>query len=164
MQMERLQRKSLKWIQSNIHFTDKEYNDCLRSVNLLPITYQFVFLDLVILNRILTENFYLRRSNFGKKRNGHPKTRSNEKIFLYSNECNRQRCDLIFSTELQTSTIRCHWRLIFATITHIQVLPNSKEKSKNIYLIKLRRFFYKSYPYGWTVFEGNQIQAPLGIY
>ena len=38
-QRERLQRKSLKWIQSNSHFTDKEYNDCLRSVNLLPITY-----------------------------------------------------------------------------------------------------------------------------
>ena len=47
-QMERLQRKSLKWMQSNSHFTDKEYNDCLRSVNLLPITYQFVFLDLVV--------------------------------------------------------------------------------------------------------------------
>ena len=30
-QMERLQ--SLKWIISNSHFTDKEYNDCLRSVN-----------------------------------------------------------------------------------------------------------------------------------
>ena len=42
---------------------------------------------------------------------------------------------LIFSTELQTSTVRCHWRVIFPTITHIQVLPNSKEKSKNIYLI-----------------------------
>ena len=54
-QMERLQRKSLKWIQSNSHFTDKEYNDCVRSVNLLPITYQIVFfLDLVVLNRILT--------------------------------------------------------------------------------------------------------------
>ena len=30
-QMERLQRKSLKWIESNSHFTDNEYNDCLRS-------------------------------------------------------------------------------------------------------------------------------------
>ena len=65
-QMERLQRKSLKWIQSNSHFTDKEYKDCLRSVNLLPITYQFVFLDLLVLNRVLTKNFHLRQSNFGK--------------------------------------------------------------------------------------------------
>ena len=42
-QMERLQRKSLKWIQSKSNFIDKEYNDCLRSVNLLPITYPLVF-------------------------------------------------------------------------------------------------------------------------
>ena len=42
-QMERFQRKGLKLIPSNSHFTDKEYKDCLRSVNLLPITYQFVF-------------------------------------------------------------------------------------------------------------------------
>ena len=84
--MERLQRKSLKWIQSNSHFTDKEYNDCLRSVNLLPITYQFV------LNRTLTRKLPLEAEQFWQKRNGHPKTRSNEKKFLYSNECNRQRC------------------------------------------------------------------------
>ena len=58
-QMERLQRKSLKWIQSNSHSTDKEYNDSLRSVNLLKITYQFVFLDLVVLNRILTKKLPL---------------------------------------------------------------------------------------------------------
>ena len=42
-QMEKLQRKNLKWMQSNSHFIDKEYNDCLRSVNLLPITNQFFF-------------------------------------------------------------------------------------------------------------------------
>ena len=57
-QMERLQRKSLKRIQSNSHFTD-EYNDCLRSVNLLPITYQLAFLDLLVLNRILTRKLPL---------------------------------------------------------------------------------------------------------
>ena len=51
-QMERLQRKFLKWIQSNSHFTDKEYSNCLRLVNLLPITYQLVLLDLVVLNKI----------------------------------------------------------------------------------------------------------------
>ena len=27
-----------------------------------------------------------------------------------------------------------------------------------------KNFIYKSYPYGWKVFEGNQIQAPLGNY
>ena len=134
-QMQRLQRKSLKWVQSNSHFTEKDYNDCLRSVNLLPITYQFVFLDLVVLNRILTRKLPLEAEQFWQIRNGHPKTRSNEKIFLYSNECNRQLCRSNFSTELQTSTIRCHWRVIFPTITHIQVLQSSKEKSKNIYLI-----------------------------
>ena len=91
-QMERLQRKSLKWIQSNSHFTDKEYNDCLRSVNLLPITYQIVFLDLVVLNRILTRKLPLEAEQFWQIRNGHPKTRSNEKIFVYSNESNCQRC------------------------------------------------------------------------
>ena len=37
-QMKRHQRKSLKWMQSNNHFTDKKYNEFLRSVNLLPIT------------------------------------------------------------------------------------------------------------------------------
>ena len=42
-QMERFQRNILKWIQSNSLFTDKDYNDCLRSVNILPITHQFVF-------------------------------------------------------------------------------------------------------------------------
>ena len=34
------------------------------------------------------------------------------------------------------------------------------------YVIDLakKNFNYKSYPYGWTAFEGNQIQAPLGTY
>ena len=34
------------------------------------------------------------------------------------------------------------------------------------YLFDLAKenFNYKSYPYGWTVFEWNQTQAPLGIY
>ena len=83
-QMKRLQRKSLKWIQSNSHFTDKEHNDCLRSVNLPPITYQFVFLDLLVLYRILTRKLPLEAEQFWQIRNGHPKTRSNEKKFLYS--------------------------------------------------------------------------------
>ena len=76
-QMERLQRKSLKWIQSNSHFTDKEYNDCLRSVNLLPITYQLVFLDL------LAKKLPLETEQFWQIINGHPKTRTNQKIFWY---------------------------------------------------------------------------------
>ena len=68
--MERLQRKRLKWIQSNSPFTDKEYNDCLRSVNLLPITYQFVFLDLLVLNRTLTRKLPLEAEQFRQIRNG----------------------------------------------------------------------------------------------
>ena len=65
---------------------------CLRSVNLLPITYQFVFLDLLVLNRILTRKLPIEAEQFWQISYGHPETRSNEKIFLYSNECNRQRC------------------------------------------------------------------------
>ena len=43
--------------------------------------------------------------------------------------------------------------------------PKFKGEVKE-YLFDLakRNFNYKSYPYGWTVFEGNQIQAPLGSY
>ena len=134
-QMERLQRKSLKWIQSNSHFTEKEYNDCLRSVNLLPITYQFVFLDLLVLNKTVTKNFHLRRSNFGKQGMDIRKHDQTRKKFYTQTNVIASVADLIFSTELQTSAIRCYWRVIFPTITHIQVLSNSKEKSKNIYLI-----------------------------
>ena len=73
--------------------------------------------------------------------------------------------DLIFSTELQTSTIRCCWRVIFPTVTPIQVLPNSKREVKEyIFDLAKKNFNYKSYPYGWTVFEGNQIQAWLWTY
>ena len=90
-QMERLQRKSLKSRQSKSHYTDKEYNDCLRSVNLLPITYQLVFFDLCF-KQILSRKLTLQAEQFWQIRNGHPKTRSNDKIFLYSKECNRQRC------------------------------------------------------------------------
>ena len=43
--------------------------------------------------------------------------------------------------------------------------PKFKREVKE-YLFDLakKNFNYKSYPYGWTVFEGNQIQAPLGTY
>ena len=95
-QMEMLQRNNLKCIQSNSHFTDKEFNDCLRSVCLLPSTHHFVFLDLLVLNKILTRKLPLEAEQFWQKRNGHPKTRSNENIFLYSNEWNRQRCQSNF--------------------------------------------------------------------
>ena len=104
-QMERLQRKSLKWMQSNGHFTDKEYNDSLRSVNLLPITYQFVFLDLVVLNKILTRKLPLEEEQFWQIRNGHPKTRSNDKYIYTQTNVIASIADLIFSTELHTSTI-----------------------------------------------------------
>ena len=81
-QMEKLQRKILKLIQSNSHFTDTEYNDCLRLVNLLPITYQFVFLDLLVLNSYLTRILSLEAQQFWQTSNGHSKTRSNKRIFL----------------------------------------------------------------------------------
>ena len=51
-QMDSFQRKSFLWIQLRSHFTNKEYNDCLQSVNLLLITYQLLFMDLVVLNEI----------------------------------------------------------------------------------------------------------------
>ena len=43
--------------------------------------------------------------------------------------------------------------------------PKFKREVKE-YLFDLakKNFNYKSYPYGWTVFEGNKIQAPLGTY
>ena len=72
--------------------------------------------------------------------------------------------DQIFSNELQTSTIRCHWHVIFPTITHIQVLTFKKEVKEYLFDLAKKNFNYKLYPYGWTVFEGNQIQAPLGTY
>ena len=44
-------------------------------------------------------------------------------------------------------------------------LPKFKREVKE-YLFDLakKNFNYKSYPYVWTVFEGNQIQGPLGTY
>ena len=63
-QMEKIQRKSLKWIQSNSHFTDKEYNDCLGLVNLLPVKYQLVILDLLVLNKILTRKLPIQAEQF----------------------------------------------------------------------------------------------------
>ena len=163
--MERLQRKSLKWIQSISHFTDKEYNDCLRSVNLLPITYQFVFLDLVVLNKILTRKLPLEAEQFWQIRNGHPKTRSNENIFLYSNECNRQRCRSIFFYRVANFNNSMSLARDFLNYNPYSSPPKFKREVKE-YLFDLakKNFNYKSYPYGWTVFEGNQIQAPLGTY
>ena len=163
--MERLQRKSLKWIQSNSHYSDKEYNDCLRSVNLLPITYQLVFLDLVVLNRILTRKLPLEAEQFWQIRNGHPKTRSNEKIFLYSNECNRQRCRSNFFQRVTNFNNSMSLARDFPNYNPYSS-PHKFKKEVKEYLFDLakKNFNYKLYPYGWTVFEGNQIQAPLGTY
>ena len=164
-QMERLQRKSLKWIQSNSHFTDKEYNDCLRSVNLLPITYQFLFLDLVVSNKNLTRKLPLEAEQFWQIRNGHPKTRSNEIIFLYSNECNRQCCRSNFFYRVANFNNSMSLARDFPNYNPYSSPPKFKREVKE-YLFDLakKNFNYKSYPYGWTVFEGNQIQAPLGTY
>ena len=60
--------KSLNWIQSSSDITEKECNDCLRSVNLLSISFQIVFMDLVILNKILTSRLPFRHSNFGTQK------------------------------------------------------------------------------------------------
>ena len=164
-QMEGLQRKSLKWIQSKSHFTDKEYNDCLRSVNLLPIRYQLVFLDLVVLNRILTRKLPLEAEQFWQIRNGHPKTRSNEKIFLYSNECNRQRCRSNFFQRVTNFNNSMSLARDFPNYNPYSS-PHKFKKEVKEYLFDLakKNFNYKLYPYGWTVLEGNQIQAPLGTY
>ena len=35
---------------------------------------------------------------------------------------------VIFSAELQATTIKYHWHLIFPIIVHIQILPISKKK------------------------------------
>ena len=164
-QMEGLQRKSLKWIQSNTHFTDKEYNDCLRSLILLPITYEFVFLTLVVLNRNLTRKLPLDAEQFSQIKNGHPETRSNEKIFLYSNECNRQRYRSNFFYRVTNFNY---------SISLARDLPNynpyssppkfKREVTEYLFGLVKKNFNYKSYPYGWTVFEKNQIQSPLGTY
>ena len=92
-------------------------------------------MDLVILHKMVTGKLPLRAEQYREMKNEHIKTRSNEKRFLYSKQCNRQRCRCNFSTELQATTIRCDWRVIFPIVVHIQVLPNSLEKSENIYLI-----------------------------
>ena len=164
-QMERLQRKSLIWIQSNSHFTDKEYLDCLRSVNLLPIRYQLVFLDLVVLNRNLTRKLPLEAEEFWQICNGHPKTRSNDKIFLYSNECNRQRCRSIFFYRVTNFNNSMSLARDLPNYNRYSSPPKFKREVKE-YLFDLAKmnFNFKSSPYGWTVFEGNQIQAPLGTY
>ena len=134
-QMERIQRKSLKWLQSNSHFTDKEYNDCLRSVNLLPITYHFVFLDLLVLNRILTRKIPLEAERFWQIRNGHPKTRSNEKIFLYSNECYRQRCRSNFFYRVTNFNNWMSLARDFPNYNPYSSPLKFKRKVKSIYLI-----------------------------
>ena len=103
-QMEKLQTKSWKLIQSSSHFSDKEYNHCLRSINSFPISSNCL-INHVVLNKVLTSHFALRGEQFWQKRNGHTKTRSNEKIFLHSIECNHQRCRCIFFLQV---TIRCH--------------------------------------------------------
>ena len=151
-QMERLQRKSLKWKQSNSHFTDKEYNDCLRSVNLLPITYQIVFLNLVVLNRILTRKLPLEAEQFWQ-------------YCKYSNECNRQRCRSNFFQRVTNFNNSMSLARDFPNYNPYSGSHKFKKEVKE-YLFDLakKNFNYKLYPYGWTVFEGNQIQAPLGTY
>ena len=111
-QMERLQRKNLKWIPSNSHFTDKEYSYCLRSVNLLPIANHLVSLNLLFLNKILTKNFYFRQSNFGKYKMVIPKHDLTRKYFYTQTKVIASVADVIFSAELQTTTIQCYW-LVF---------------------------------------------------
>ena len=42
-------RESLKYVRSGSHLTEKQYNDCCRSVTLLPISYNFAFMELGVL-------------------------------------------------------------------------------------------------------------------
>ena len=147
-QLERLQRKSLKWILSNSHFTDKEYNDCLRSVNLLPIIYHFVFSDLVVLNRISTRKLPLEAEQFWQIRNGHPKTRSNEKIFLYSNECNRQRCRSNFFYRVTNFNNSMSLARDFPNYNPYSSPLNFKREVKEYpFDTAKKNFDYQSYPY-----------------
>ena len=128
-----------------------------------------VFLDLfLVLNRILTRKFPLEAEQFWQIGNGHPKIRSNEKIFLYSNECNRQRCRSNFFyrvTNFNNSMSLARDFHDFPNYNPYSSPPKLKREFKE-YLFDLakKNFNYKLYPYGWTVLEGNQIQAPLGTY
>ena len=63
-----------KNIQSSSHFTYTDYNNCLRSVNLIPISYQPVNMDLVLLNKLLASKLLLQGEQFCQIRNRHPKT------------------------------------------------------------------------------------------
>ena len=47
----------------------------------------------------------------------------------FSNSINIMTADVIFSTELQATTIRCHWLVIFPIIIHIQV-PQMQKRSQ----------------------------------
>ena len=44
--------------------------------------------------------------------------------------------------------------------------PSKFKREVKEYLFDLakKNFYYKSYSYWWTVFEGKQIQAPSGTY
>ena len=80
--MKNLQRKSLKWLQSSSHFTDK--NTMIGSINLLPNSNQLVFTDLVVLNKISASKFLFRGEQFQQTRNGHPKTRSTKQVCFFA--------------------------------------------------------------------------------
>ena len=51
------------------HFNDKEHDACLQSVNLFLNSNQLVFLDPVVLNKILTIKLPLQRELFRQMRN-----------------------------------------------------------------------------------------------
>ena len=59
----------------NGDFTDKEYNVYLQPANLHPISYQFVFMDLDMLNKTMTgkvDKLSLWAEQFWEMNNGYP--------------------------------------------------------------------------------------------
>ena len=155
--MKRLQRKSLKWKQSYSQFSEKEYNDCFRSVNLPPMTYHFAFLNLLVLNRILTRKFPLQTEQYWQIKNGHPKTRSNKKIFLYSTKCNHQRCRFSFLYRFTNFNSLMSLTRGFPNYNPYSSPPKSNREVKEYLLDLVRRILItnRTHMYGQCLKETN---------
>ena len=101
-------------------------------------------------------------------RNGHPKKRPkpfNEKLILYSNECNRQRYRRNFFYRVKNYNNSMSLARYFPYYNlYSSRLEFKREFKEYIYELAMKNFKYKSYAYGWTVSEANEIPALLWIY
>ena len=81
------------------------------------------------------------------------------KNFLYSNECNRQRFRCIFFYRVTDFYNLMSLVRDFHNHNPYSSPPKFKREVKE-YLFDLAKhnFKLKSHPYGWTVFEGNEIK------